>query len=904
MIPCNLQIKNFLSYGETQSIDFRPYKLICLSGKNGHGKSALLDAITWALWGQARKITGSSKADHGLLRLGQTTMMVIFDFELNNQMYRIRREYTHSYGKPLATLEFGTLNTDGSFMPLTEKTIRGTQAKIEETLHLDFASFTNSAFLRQGQANEFSTKTPKERKDIIATILGLDQYETIRKLAMEKVRQANGAKTTLHALQETIRQELNYVESITKEIMVVDKQMQELQNQETTYKKEQAILDNERKKIAEQKKQYDMLQFKIQQLDIEIAKNNKSLLEIRSAWHTIHHKTLHGINHQALELRKKELTNQIDAHQKSLQRALELKEQLLKVQITIQQIKQVHTEQHSVLVHKKQVELERTHIEHTNCIQVITQTEQDIQKYATEKIQLEQEHKKLSDEQQEYKIALINAQKDADLFMRRREFYQKFLAQGNWLDSQLRALTQKKQLAHDEQDPSCPLCEQNLSASRRRFLKNKFDEQESFLRHQLTRMQKAIKKLKAILIEQHTEIEATKKVQETYTQHTVKIDELQKNIIKVQTTQKELTQALVKQKIQETTLTKNILTLKSSIEQLQKDQVTNLENNESYKNALLELNTIEIELTKHLYNAKAHQQAAGELKQTEQQLHEHQQLKVAYAQQEQRKETILQLCVILKELKQEHIQLYKKAESYKTVLDQEAMLAVKERELVKKIHELNTHKELVWQHKGSLENQQKKLALHKTELIKNQKETIQLQQTIDDYQTIATATSKDGIQALLIEDAIPEIEQEANDLLSKLSNNQAQVFIESLRDLKKGGTKETLDIKISDAAGIRPYEMFSGGEAFRIDFALRIAISKLLARRAGTALQTLIIDEGFGSQDEEGLGNIMDALYKIQDDFHKIIIVSHLPAMKDQFPVHFLIDKRPNGSHLTVIEQG
>ena len=125
-----------------------------------------------------------------------------------------------------------------------------------------------------------------------------------------------------------------------------------------------------------------------------------------------------------------------------------------------------------------------------------------------------------------------------------------------------------------------------------------------------------------------------------------------------------------------------------------------------------------------------------------------------------------------------------------------------------------------------------------------------------------------------------------------------------MRDLKKGGTKETLDIKISDQTGIRPYELFSGGEAFRIDFALRIAISKLLARRAGTALQTLIIDEGFGSQDEEGLGHIMDALHKIQDDFSKIIIVSHLHTMKDQFPVQFCIEKGVQGSTVTVIEQG
>ncbi len=112
---------------------------------------------------------------------------------------------------------------------------------------------------------------------------------------------------------------------------------------------------------------------------------------------------------------------------------------------------------------------------------------------------------------------------------------------------------------------------------------------------------------------------------------------------------------------------------------------------------------------------------------------------------------------------------------------------------------------------------------------------------------------KDGIQALLIEQAIPEIEAEANHLLAKLTDNQAHIMIESLKDLKSGGTKETLDIKISDTVGIRPYEFFSGGEAFRIDFALRIAISKLLAKRAGTSLQILMIDEGFGSQDEEGL---------------------------------------------------
>ena len=175
---------------------------------------------------------------------------------------------------------------------------------------------------------------------------------------------------------------------------------------------------------------------------------------------------------------------------------------------------------------------------------------------------------------------------------------------------------------------------------------------------------------------------------------------------------------------------------------------------------------------------------------------------------------------------------------------------------------------------------------------------------IKEYQLLSQMFGKDGIQALLIEQAIPEIEQEANVLLSRLTDNRSQIFIESLRDLKSGGVRESLDIHISDASGIRPYEMFSGGEAFRIDFALRIAISKLLARRAGTALQTLIIDEGFGSQDEDGLQRLMDAIYAIQKDFVKIIVVSHLAAFKNNFPVHFIVEKDSLGSSIRVEERG
>src|SRR4029077_8907675 len=119
MIPRTIQIKNFLSYGTAcPPISFEHHNLICLSGNNGHGKSALLDAITWAIWGCARKIQNSVRADHGLLRLGQTDMMVIFDCTIQNITYRIKREFEMVYGKPKTTLDFGMLNNDNTINSL------------------------------------------------------------------------------------------------------------------------------------------------------------------------------------------------------------------------------------------------------------------------------------------------------------------------------------------------------------------------------------------------------------------------------------------------------------------------------------------------------------------------------------------------------------------------------------------------------------------------------------------------------------------------------------------------------------------------------------------------------------------------------------------------------------------
>ena len=182
------------------------------------------------------------------------------------------------------------------------------------------------------------------------------------------------------------------------------------------------------------------------------------------------------------------------------------------------------------------------------------------------------------------------------------------------------------------------------------------------------------------------------------------------------------------------------------------------------------------------------------------------------------------------------------------------------------------------------------------------RESVALQ--ISHHKALERAFGKDGVPALLIEQALPEIESKANELLERLSGGQMSVrFVTQAgyKDKKREDLRETLDIQISDGAGLRDYEMYSGGEAFRVDFAIRLALSEVLAQRKGARLQTLVIDEGFGSQDLQGRQRLIEAINMVKDDFAKILVITHLDELKDAFPTRIEVEKSPQGSTVTII---
>lgn len=896
MIPHQLQIKNFLSYGpETQIIDFSHHHLICLSGKNGHGKSAMLDAITWAIWGQARKSSGNSKPDAGLLHLGQKHMMVILEFEVNGQYYRVRREFLNTATKPFATLDFGIKNADGKLTALTDKTIKDTQEKIERTIGITYESFTNSTFLRQGQSNEFSKKLPKERKEILAQILQLQKFEDQKKIAQLHARKLQIDWTTQRNIAERIDQELASLTSVQEQYQIIQENLHQIENQR------QLLVATKTNYIAQahllQQKNNELIFFERQQE--EITKNNLLIAQELVKIQKILGSDASTIDIATLKLEEQKLATAVQEQQLAHQKKLQLKELYLstkeKLTEQINKIQQEYQAQQQALKINAAQMQEALHHGQTQLAH-----EQDLQAKLKANIQILQNQLNLL--HTELKPIANIKQEHAELqeiFEKNKILYQNLCAQSSHLKQQIAILLEKQNHAKNHQKNICSECEQILNVQQQQKIFEKLQQKETETQTELIKIRKETQNLKTTLTAQHAQLQ---KLQESCNQ-----DILLTTTLQEQTKQHEmLNEQLLTQKIKNITHQQALTVLQAQIKEIEVKLVLleqtlqqQLQVNEivQMQQSLL---TIEQQAKEINYQALQHQQLDEKLIQIRATLTQlatmsnHEEMQMQKAQLEK---NMLAGKEQLKIVQEKLLLFLHLASERQELLKQEQMLE-------KNMQELNhAHQKLLIE-KGSLENKQKKqleLTMEHSSLTATIKT---LQEEMTDYQEIAKALGKDGIQALLIEQAIPEIEHETNQILARLTNNQTQIFIESLRDLKKGGSKETLDIKISDSFGLRDYEMFSGGEAFRIDFALRIGISKLLARRAGTTLQTIFIDEGFGSQDEEGLQLIMDNIYKIQDDFAKIIIVSHLAEMKEQFPVQFMIEKKRCGSTVSVVYQG
>ena len=853
MIPVTLRIAGFLSYRDPVELDFSAFDLACISGANGAGKSSLLDAITWALFGEARGRSSEVINLHPSVKAAE--VVLIFGHEENT--YRVQRSLPRN---KTTMLEFHVRNNDG-WRPLTEKTTRDTQARIEQILRLDYDTFVNASFFLQGKADQFTQQNAARRKEVLSNILGLEIWENYKIRTAEKRKLHEREVEEIEWRLAEINAELGEEESRRARLAELESTLVQLS---TARAAQDRILENIRKNAA----LLDTQRETVGKLSASLERSRSALagLEARLAV-----KEADRDSYADLVNRSKEIEAAYRAWQKSRRQ--------------LEQWDQVALQFHE---HEK----ERTPL---------------LEKIAAEKAKLEEEKRSLLREAEAagsqgqavhnleaeiekvrnaLEAAEARAKERAEIESRRnaaRERQAELKAENDALKADMNELKERIDSLEAAGGATCPLCGQELSDEHRKTTLEQLEAEGKEKGDRYRANQSESAQLAQQISDQEAQIGKLASAENDRLRYAAQVSQL--------TERRDTLQALLKEW--------------ESAGQKRLEQVNKaLETGRYAADEQKELARLDKRLAKLGYDAAAH----DEIRQLEIQGRsvesEYTHLTSAREVSKQIEGEIASLGSEIENRKAEIQSLEADHNSAKASLEAALAQAPDLDQAERELFRLREEENKIRSQLGGAQQKVDVLATQRERKARLEKECEELQRQIARHKTLERAFGKDGVPALLIEQSLPQIEMKANDLLDRLSDGQMSIrFVTQAeyKDKKREDLKETLEIQISDSAGMRNYEMYSGGEAFRVNFAVRLALSEVLAQRKGARLQTLVIDEGFGSQDARGRQRLIEAINLVKDDFAKILVITHLEELKDAFPTRIEVEKTERGSTIHVI---
>jgi DNA repair protein SbcC/Rad50 len=1011
MIPLQLSLKNFLSYSEA-SLDFTGLHTACICGANGAGKSSLLEGITWAIWGECRVVSEDDAISNGAM-----DVRVDFTFQMHGETCRVIRTRQRDGS---GALEFQIQTSAGQFRTLTQKGIRSTQALIDDYLKIDYDTFINSAYLRQGKADEFMLKKPAERKQILADLLKLDRYEQLSERAKDTAKQYKLKVEALHDNLADYLVQLSQTEEITLQRDGLQVELGKLQQEQAGdeqelegYKTTARQRETWQQQLAwEQKRDRESLQAGAQiQADLQLVTAEKNRLDgllIREDEISIAYQAYLALQqqaavldqqfntHQQAQTRQQQLQQQLDRQTQAFQLALgksqaelaltiqqeqelvnilatagDVSKGIAELQLCRQRLAELDRLQMEVLpLQQQQVSLQSNIDRETAKIQAklneLGLRERQMQLKANEQPQLITQLKQLDTQIAELEKKKVYQERVKEKGLTKRESIGKLQADCQNYQRQLVGLDKKLELLKDP-DASCPLCDRALDENHWEHISTTFQTERTHFEQQISatqeeeaRYEQECQVLRAEYSQLTQEINLLKDLPEQRGKLQAKLDsltELQANLAEIAIEQQEIELAIAS-KSYASELQSELLLLTARLQateyseqshalargdvdklrwaEIKQEKIKDAERRQqqsiSQKAKLeseiakieldlaklqidsdlrVELVEIERQITVLRYDRNYHQQVSTELRESQAvqlQYQEVQQAKLAQPLTLDRiklLETNYQQSLGTQQ--QAKLEIDRISAEIAKIPDTDDKIRAIEQQLATRRQQLDTSLATL----GGLEQKLTQLANIKEQMRSQEQQLANYKQQQKIYDELGKAFGKNGIQALVIENILPQLEVESNQILSKLSNNQFHVqFITQKATkatrIKKASVKsakyiDTLDIVIGDANGTRSYETYSGGEAFRINFSIRLALAKLLAQRAGTPLKMLIVDEGFGTQDREGCDRLIAAINAISEDFACILAVTHMPQFREAFQTRIEVRKTNSGSQLQVI---
>jgi len=853
MIPIHLRISGFLSYHDSVELDFTKIDLACISGHNGAGKSSLLDAITWSLFGEAR----GKSSDVINLRQDVKAAEVALTFQHEDNTYRVQRSLPRNKN---TLLEF-QVRTENGWKPLSEKTTRETQARIEQTLRLDFDTFVNASFFLQGKADQFTQQNATRRKEVLSNILGLEMWEEYKNRTAEKRKSLEREVDEIEGRIREIDAELAEEDLRKARLAELQSNLKQLTTARTAH---ESILENIKRNAAlidEQRKMTAVLSE-----SLERARAAHAGLEDRLADKQADHDS-----YADLVKRAKEIESAYKAWQRS-------RKELEEWDDIASQFREYEKDRAPLL---EQIAVEKAKLEEEGrALSVEEETVKDQQSVIRE-LQSDIEKSKNLLKDAEAKIA-----KRLELESERntaRERQAELKAENEALKADMNELKERIDSLKAAEGVTCPLCGQELSAEHRENTLLQLESEGKQKGDRFRANQAESAELARQTIDFESQIARLTSAENDRVRYASEISQRTERLENLQIAAKEW-EVVGKKRLKE--VGKILETGKYAVDE--QKQLTRLNK----------------ELEKLGYDVSTHDNAREreiELRAIEE---EHANLKSAKEVSKQIESEITNLKSEIKKRKSEIETLESDYETARANLEAAQAGAPDLDEAERELFRLREAENKTRSELGGAQQRVDVLDTQRARRAAFEKECDKIQKQVGRHRTLERAFGKDGVPALLIEQALPQIEDKANELLDRLSDGQMSIRFATqteYKDKKRDDLRETLEIQISDSAGIRNYEMYSGGEAFRVNFAIRLALSKILAQRKGARLQTLVIDEGFGSQDTQGRQRLIEAINLVKNDFAKILVITHLDELKDAFPTRIEVEKTDRGSTLHVI---
>ena len=256
MIPVKLSIQGLYSYQARQEIEFQPLvgaSVFGIFGKVGSGKSSLLEAISFALYGESERLNGRDNRAYNMMNLKSGHLIIDFEFRAGpaHQLYKFvyeAKRHAKKHQDVSATKHAPFRWEDGQWLPIgTEKD--DIALLTQSILGLDYDNFKRTTIIPQNQFREFLELNPKDRTEMMSRLFRLEKYDLSARVA--KVDKANEAALNL------VKGQLDGLESASPEAIAEAQQAVDaidiaIREQE----KEIALLDEREKQLLDQQKRH------------------------------------------------------------------------------------------------------------------------------------------------------------------------------------------------------------------------------------------------------------------------------------------------------------------------------------------------------------------------------------------------------------------------------------------------------------------------------------------------------------------------------------------------------------------------------------------------------------------------------------------------------------------------